>query len=153
MRRPANLLPIVLLIVLVALAGCTPSPDSVCEHLIKLSERQWGDLDKEKPGLRDAAMKSCVSEKAALKVDNPRAYKCLAECVTSKRDLVDVADCDTTCGLPKKTPPPGAPNDEPETEGIPGLWTDPYADAHDDVTIDAPTSDAASTSTSASGKK
>jgi hypothetical protein len=133
--------PAILLVSFLFLTGsaCTPSPDSVCEHLVKLSERQWGDLDKEGPGLRDSAIRTCVSEKNALKRDKPAAYKCFADCVTSKKDLVEVADCETRCDVPKKTPPPGSASEE-VVEGIPGLWTDPYADAREDGAPAASTS-------------
>src|SRR5689334_15700813 len=94
----------ILVVSLALLAGsaCTSSPDSVCEHLVKLTERQWGDLDKEGPGLHDAAIRTCIADKSALRRDNPTAYKCFADCATSKKDLVEVSECETKCGVPKK---------------------------------------------------
>ena len=110
-------------------AGCTTSPDSLCNHLIKLTEQKFGELDKEGAGMRDTAMRSCVAEKSALKKSDPKAYDCLADCVTSKKNLVDVVDCEGKCGIASKKPK-AAEVEEP-VEGIPGLWTDPYADAGD----------------------
>ncbi len=118
---------------LITLAGCKTSPESLCEHLIKLSERQFGDLDKSAPGMRDQALQRCVVEKRELKAQNPKGFDCFAACATDQKDLPDVAECEPKCGLVKKvTSPSGAASEEP-VEGIPGLWVDPYADAHEDT--------------------
>ena len=112
--------------------GCTTSPERLCDHFVALAEGESGQLPST---VRQDAVRRCVVEKSALQRAEPKKYACFAECLTEKRHLVDAAECEPTCGIPPKPPPP----DEPPTEGVPGLWVDPYADA-------APTLDAAAPS-------
>jgi len=104
--------------------GCSKSPQRVCEHLVDMAERQFGDLDA---AMRDQAVKTCVREKTDLEKADEERFHCFAACVLDVRTLAEAADCEPKCGIaPKKHA------EEPEPEGVPGLWTDPYADAMDD---------------------
>jgi hypothetical protein len=103
--------------------GCSTSPERLCDHVVEMARKQFGDLEDDK--LRDQALKTCVEEKRALKANDRKKYDCFADCVMDVSLLAEAADCETKCGIPPKKPAV----EEPPPEGIPGLWTDPYADA------------------------
>jgi hypothetical protein len=120
-------LPFVSMTMVIASFGCSKSPERVCDHLVEMARKQFGDLEDEK--MRDQAMKTCVDDKRAMKANDPKKYECFSDCVIDVRLLAEAADCETKCGVAlKKT----IEDDEP-TDGIPGLWVDPYADAKDDA--------------------
>jgi hypothetical protein len=106
--------------------------------MVEMARKQFGDLEDEK--MRDQAQKTCVDEKRALKANDRKKYDCFADCVMDAKLLAEAADCETKCGVPPKKP---AIDDEPDAEGIPGLWVDPYADAKDDADDAETASDAA----------
>lgn len=128
MRARSLSLPLVVAVVAVASfasLACSTSPERLCDHMVSMAERQFGDLSE--PSLRDKAMQSCVQEKTALRNADKKKFDCFASCVMDAKTLAEAADCEPRCKIePKK-----APEDEPPTQGIPGLWTDPYADASD----------------------
>jgi len=114
-----------------AVLGCSTSPERLCDHVVEMARKQFGDLEDDKA--RAEAVRSCVEDKRALKANDAKKYECFADCVMDAKLLAEAADCETKCGVaPKKT----IDDDEP-TDGIPGLWVDPYADAANDAN-DAP---------------
>ncbi len=98
--------------------GCTPSPESLCEHTTTVVERQFGPDDPTNPEASHVAgVKRCREEWEAKKKQDPKAYTCYARCALDTKALVDLAAC-----RPKCYPGESKPADEPEkAEGL--FWS------------------------------
>ena len=127
--------------------GCATNPESLCNHVIDLAEREFGKLDQSGPGTRAAAVKKCVDEKSALKGADRRKYDCFASCAMDVRTLPEAAECEPKCGLsPKRSEP------DPEPSEVPGIWVDPTPPTTPPTTpsTSASTSTSSATTSSAS---
>lgn len=81
----------------------TPSPEELCNHLIKLA-RQAGALQSESD---ERSM--CEDDWTALKQGRPDHYACAAPCITSKASLAMALDCRSGCSSNKPEPLTAAP--------------------------------------------
>lgn len=125
----------VLLGVLSLTLGCKRSPESLCEHVTKLVERQFGPTDPNDPsGSHDKSVQHCTKVWTDKKKQDENAYECYASCADRAKNMVDLADCQPKC-YPKEALP------RDETENLQGWFEQPSASV------------SASASASASSKK
>lgn len=96
--------------------ACKETPQSLCEHMIKLSEERWGDNDKLRPGAHDDAVKECVADKTKMQRRDGKQFDCFASCVSEKRRVDDLDLCNMSCGIPL---PPDDPSVSPSGSVIP----------------------------------
>ena len=90
--------------------GCTRSPESLCEHVTKLVERQFGPTDPKDPsGSHDRGVAHCTELWAEKRRQDAKAYECYASCADRTKNVVDLAECKPRC-YPREAPP----RDEPE---------------------------------------
>jgi hypothetical protein len=98
--------------------ACTPSPERLCEHTVRVVEKQFGPDDPRSPNASHAAgVKRCTEVWAQKKKENAKAYECYANCAYEQRNIVDLASCQPKC----------YPNEKPrdETENLDGVfWKD-----------------------------
>lgn len=124
--------------------GCTPSPESLCEHTVKVVERQFGPTDPRAPkASHRAGVKRCTEIWTAKKQQDPKAYECYAKCASDQRDIVDLASCRPKCY-------PNEPKPRDEVEKAESLFPDLAPAAPASPSASAPASASASVSASAS---
>jgi hypothetical protein len=105
------------------LFGCTRSPESLCEHVTKLVERQFGPTDPNDPrGSHDKSVEHCTKVWTDKKKKDEKAYECYATCADRVKNMVDLADCQPKC-YPKEAVP------RDETENLQGWFEQPAASA------------------------
>jgi hypothetical protein len=101
--------------------ACTPSPDSLCEHITRVVERQFGPDDPNDPrASHDRGVARCTEIWSAKKKDDPKAYQCYAKCAVDVKSIVDLASCKPHC-YPNEPPP------RDETENLEGVIAFPDA--------------------------
>lgn len=101
-----------------ACAGCTASPESLCEHVIAVADGPAQNKD-----VRAVEIGKCAEKWAAKKQKDGKAYACYASCATGTKRLVEIGEC-----MPKCYPNEPRPKDEPDKlEGV--IWTPPSASA------------------------
>jgi hypothetical protein len=103
--------------------ACTPSPERLCEHTVRVVEKQFGPDDPRSPNASHAAgVKRCTEVWAQKQKQNAKAYECYANCAYEQRNIVDLASCQPKC----------YPNEKlrDETENLDGIfWKDDAAPA------------------------
>ena len=103
--------------------GCTRSPESLCEHVTKLVDRQFGPTDPNDPsGSHDKSVQHCTKIWTEKKKKDPKAYECYADCADRVKNMVDLAECQPKC-YPKEAVP------RDETENLQGWFEQPSASA------------------------
>lgn len=76
-----------------AVAGCTPSPERLCERKMQLVQRMGKmDADTWREGFRHCVELAREEQRA-----NPEKYRCRADCVIAAKRLTDAAECDQKC--------------------------------------------------------
>ncbi len=78
------------------LLGCTPSPEGVCEHVTRVVERSWPP-DPKDPGAHDHMVATCTTKWAQRKKEDPKAFKCYADCIDNVKYVVDLGSCEKKC--------------------------------------------------------
>lgn len=120
--------------------GCTRSPESLCEHVTKLVERQFGPTDpNDKEGSHDKSVQHCTKVWTEKKAKDPKAYECYVDCADRTKNMVDLAECQ-----PKCYPHEALPRDE--TENLQGWFEAASASAKPSAAPVASTLPAASIS-------
>jgi hypothetical protein len=76
--------------------GCTPSAEGVCEHVTRVVERSWPP-DPKDSGAHDRAVAHCTTKWAQRKKDDPKAFKCYADCIDRVKYVVDLGSCESKC--------------------------------------------------------
>lgn len=102
------------------LIGCAPSAEGVCEHVTRVVERSWPP-DPKDPGAHDRAVAHCTTKWAQRKKDDPKAFKCYADCIDPVKYVVDLGTCESKCYPNMKV--------ADETEKLEGLIAFPDASA------------------------
>lgn len=120
--------------------GCTRSPESLCEHVTKLVERQFGPTDPNDPsGSHDKSVEHCTKVWTEKKKQDAKAYECYADCADRVKNVVDLSECQPKC-YPKEAVP------RDETENLQG-WFE-QADAKPSASTSAKPSASAAPSSS-----
>ncbi|MBI2394147.1 MAG: hypothetical protein HYV09_31545 [Deltaproteobacteria bacterium] len=103
--------------------GCTRSPESLCEHVTKLVERQFGpDKPDDPKGSHARGVEQCTKVWSQKKKQDGKAYECYADCADRAKNVVDLAACQPKC-YPHEAPPPD------ETDKLEGWFEKPAAPA------------------------
>lgn len=99
--------------------GCTRSPESLCEHVTKLVERQFGpDKPDDPKGSHERGVAQCTKVWSEKKKQDGKAYECYADCADRAKNVVDLATCQPKC-YPHEAPPPD------ETDKLEGWFEKP----------------------------
>jgi len=112
--------------------GCTPSAEGVCDQVTRAVERSWPP-DPKDPGAHDRMIASCVTKWAQRKKEDPKAFKCYADCIDKAKHALELGVCEKQCYPNMKI--------ADETEKLEGLIAFPDSGAS------APASASASAST------
>lgn len=91
--------------------GCQTSPQRLCEHLVNVV---GPDDPKDPKGSYDRSVKNCTERWTQRQKEDPKAYKCYADCADGVKHMVDLASC-----LPKCYPNMPKPADDTDKlEGV-----------------------------------
>ncbi len=77
-------------------AGCTPSPQKVCDKMFELVKNEnldGGDSGKS----QEKKLARCVREAEEEKAKKPDRYKCLAKCIMGTSSEKDANKCKDSC--------------------------------------------------------
>ena len=75
-------------------AGCTPSPEKVCDKMLDLAKK-----DKEDEGGKSLTKErdECVDKAKETKAKKPELYKCVSKCVMDSSSLKGARGCQRSC--------------------------------------------------------